>query len=166
MALCPCGSDIDAQSCCEPIIAGALAHSAIDLMRARYTAFVTGRMNGEFVRNTTALENRAALTATSSPDIGGLGLDIRNVIAGGPDDDTGTIEFVARLAVDGRTEVHHEISRFRRDAGRWVYVDGSFPSDSKTKQVARIGRNDPCPCGSGKKYKHCCGGKRPKSLLR
>ena len=21
----------------------------------------------------------------------------------------------------------------------------------------KIGRNDPCPCGSGKKYKHCCG---------
>jgi len=23
----------------------------------------------------------------------------------------------------------------------------------------RVGRNDPCPCGSGKKYKHCCGRK-------
>jgi hypothetical protein len=23
----------------------------------------------------------------------------------------------------------------------------------------RPGRNDPCPCGSGKKYKHCCAGK-------
>ncbi|MDD3808043.1 MAG: SEC-C metal-binding domain-containing protein [Candidatus Pacebacteria bacterium] len=21
----------------------------------------------------------------------------------------------------------------------------------------KVGRNDPCPCGSGKKYKHCCG---------
>ena len=27
--------------------------------------------------------------------------------------------------------------------------------------VGKIGRNDPCPCGSGKKYKHCCLGKFP-----
>ena len=30
----------------------------------------------------------------------------------------------------------------------------------KSKTVVKgkkIGRNDPCPCGSGKKYKHCCG---------
>ncbi|HUS47230.1 MAG TPA: SEC-C metal-binding domain-containing protein [Phycisphaerae bacterium] len=27
------------------------------------------------------------------------------------------------------------------------------------KGDAQIGRNDPCPCGSGKKYKKCCGGK-------
>ena len=24
-------------------------------------------------------------------------------------------------------------------------------------QRPKVGRNDPCPCGSGKKYKHCCG---------
>jgi uncharacterized protein YecA (UPF0149 family) len=27
--------------------------------------------------------------------------------------------------------------------------------------VPQAGRNDPCPCGSGKKYKRCCGGARP-----
>jgi preprotein translocase subunit SecA len=25
------------------------------------------------------------------------------------------------------------------------------------RKTVRVGRNDPCPCGSGKKYKHCCG---------
>jgi len=25
------------------------------------------------------------------------------------------------------------------------------------KKSERVGRNDPCPCGSGKKYKKCCG---------
>lgn len=37
----------------------------------------------------------------------------------------------------------------------------SEESAEETKTPARhdkIGRNDPCPCGSGKKYKHCCGG--------
>ena len=34
--------------------------------------------------------------------------------------------------------------------------DGSF---DETKRVKKIGDNDPCPCGSGKKYKKCCKGK-------
>ncbi|MCD6075351.1 MAG: hypothetical protein K0Q70_2234 [Rhodospirillales bacterium] len=152
LASCPCGSGIEAKSCCEPIIAGgAQARTAVELMRARYTAFVTGRMNGAFVRNTTAPETRTNDSGAPSQQIGGLGLDIRRVTDGGPDDRTGTVEFIARLLVQGRPEVHHEISRFRREDGHWVYVDGSFPAKPKT------GRNDPCPCGSGKKYKHCCG---------
>jgi len=150
-ALCPCGSGIDAKTCCELIIAGAPARTAVELMRARYAAFVTGRMNGDFVRSTTAPETRANERGAPSPHIGGLGLDIRRVIGGGLSDQTGTVEFVARLVVEGRAESHHEISRFRREAGRWVYVDGSFPASAK------VGRNDPCPCGSGKKAKHCCG---------
>ena len=32
-----------------------------------------------------------------------------------------------------------------------------LPSDSELKFEHRVGRNDPCPCGSGKKYKECCG---------
>ncbi len=34
--------------------------------------------------------------------------------------------------------------------------DGSLPN-APVKKSKKIGRNDPCPCGSGKKYKHCCG---------
>ena len=36
-----------------------------------------------------------------------------------------------------------------------VKSDGSLPGGAVKKK--KIGRNDPCPCGSGKKYKHCCG---------
>ncbi len=151
LALCPCGSGVDAKTCCEAIITGMTqARTAVELMRARYTAFVTGRMNGAFVRNTTAPETRST-DNIPSPQIGGLGLDIRRVSAGGEHDQTGTVEFVARLLVQGCPEAHHEISRFRREAGAWVYIDGSFPAHAK------VGRNDPCPCGSGKKFKQCCG---------
>ena len=31
------------------------------------------------------------------------------------------------------------------------------PQKKKPVTVQKVGRNDPCPCGSGKKYKHCCG---------
>ena len=44
----------------------------------------------------------------------------------------------------------HENSRFVKEQGQWFYVDGDL------KSQAKVGRNDPCPCGSGKKYKRCC----------
>jgi preprotein translocase subunit SecA len=41
-------------------------------------------------------------------------------------------------------------------------IDGAFPAASHAPQPyiapPKIGRNDPCPCGSGKKFKKCCGG--------
>jgi SEC-C motif-containing protein len=126
-------------------------------MRARYSAFVTGRMNGDFVRNTTAPEMRSEMSGDPSPQIGSMGLEIRRITAGGSGDQTGTVEFIAHLLVNGRPEIHHEVSRFRRDSGQWVYIDGRFPSESGSKRISKVGRNDPCPCGSGKKYKHCCG---------
>ncbi|WP_411751462.1 SEC-C metal-binding domain-containing protein, partial [Serratia sp. (in: enterobacteria)] len=42
----------------------------------------------------------------------------------------------------------HERSRFLRLEQRWYYIDGTKPQP---------GRNAICPCGSGKKYKKCCG---------
>jgi preprotein translocase subunit SecA len=37
--------------------------------------------------------------------------------------------------------------------------DDAGPADAQTfvRQGKKVGRNDPCPCGSGKKYKHCHG---------
>ena len=54
------------------------------------------------------------------------------------------------------------------DAVRAMQGEGALPADAqvpereKKQQTVRrdapkIGRNDPCPCGSGKKYKNCCG---------
>ena len=42
--------------------------------------------------------------------------------------------------------------------GRWVYT-GQVNESGKTvrREAPKVGRNDPCPCGSGKKYKKCCG---------
>jgi preprotein translocase subunit SecA len=34
---------------------------------------------------------------------------------------------------------------------------GTRPNDSPERSRRKVGRNDPCPCGSGKKYKKCCG---------
>lgn len=36
-------------------------------------------------------------------------------------------------------------------------IDGSSGKQQVQKLSVKVGRNDPCPCGSGKKYKKCCG---------
>lgn len=40
----------------------------------------------------------------------------------------------------------------------WIW-DDKFMAEQQpfVRQNPKIGRNDPCPCGSGKKYKKCCG---------
>jgi len=34
---------------------------------------------------------------------------------------------------------------------------GESGAPPQPRQKKKVGRNDPCPCGSGKKYKKCCG---------
>ena len=41
--------------------------------------------------------------------------------------------------------------------GEWVYHSGSLIPTTIVRDGAKVGRNDPCPCGSGLKYKRCCG---------
>ncbi len=71
---------------------------------------------------------------------------------------TGLVEFTARFKTEGKEHEHVEIAVFGREDGRWVYA-GSANGPGKTvrHEKPKPGRNDPCPCGSGKKYKKCCG---------
>ncbi len=55
-----------------------------------------------------------------------------------------------------RPDYYPEASELRAALKRYVeHVRAEEPNPQKRK----IGRNDPCPCGSGKKYKKCCLGK-------
>lgn len=50
--------------------------------------------------------------------------------------------------------------RHRREPAALSYSGGGDalePKSRPAKAAPRVGRNDPCPCGSGKKYKKCCG---------
>ncbi len=48
-----------------------------------------------------------------------------------------------------------------REQGDWKFEDGEFVTDRPiVRDQPKTGRNDLCPCGSGKKYKKCCGAKR------
>ena len=55
----------------------------------------------------------------------------------------------------GKSQVHHELSDFVFENGKWLYESGVIDPPARTQQ--NISRNAPCPCGSGKKYKKCCG---------
>jgi preprotein translocase subunit SecA len=56
---------------------------------------------------------------------------------------------------DMMDSVHHDIVRTIYHVG--IVKEQSPPERQKAPVARRVGRNDPCPCGSGKKYKKCCG---------
>ncbi len=128
-------------------------------MRSRYTAFALGHI--DYLTETLAPEARADFDPIEAGKTAGdavwQGLEIRAVTDGGRDDETGSVEFVARFRLNGEPRIHHELSSFRREQGRWLCVDGEMDPKGPPRRVDKVGRNDPCPCGSGKKYKKCCG---------
>jgi len=73
--------------------------------------------------------------------------------------DLATVDFSAYAIEDGKEYVLHEKAEFVRQHGRWVYTRPLREGPAPVRAAAKVGRNDPCPCGSGKKYKHCCLGK-------
>lgn len=156
---CPCGSAQTFAACCQPFLAGTPAPTAEKLMRSRYSAFVVG--DYAYVERTLSPEalvdfSRADLEATAGA-MDWVGLEILKTDKGGPSDTDGTVEFAARFKRAGETGVHHERGLFRKDAGQWLYVDGVMNPKGQPVHVTKIGRNDPCHCGSGKKYKKCHG---------
>ena len=160
MSKCPCGSGKTFARCCEPYLTGnAQAPTAEAQMRARYTAYTTANM--AFIESTHSPKTRDSLELESSrkwaEESEWLGLEIVSTDKGGTPDTEGTVEFIARYIQDGHEEKHHEISSFVKDGGRWYFMDGGSPRQTVVREEPKIGRNDPCPCGSGKKYKKCCG---------
>lgn len=160
MYTCPCGSGREFQLCCGPLLAGQPAPTAEALMRSRYTAYTTGDL--DYIQHTCAGE--AALgfdrdeAARSMADTEWLGLAIAATTAGTEADTTGTVTFTARFRQHGRVSTLSETSRFRRVMGAWRYVGGEMAVAAVgPKAMGQVGRNDPCPCGSGRKYKKCCG---------
>lgn len=56
-----------------------------------------------------------------------------------------------------RAEIRQNIERKEVAKKKITNEAGKEPTKKTPKRVKKIGRNDPCPCGSGKKYKQCCG---------
>ena len=157
MSPCPCGSNSEYTGCCGRFHAGEPAPTAEALMRSRYTAYVLGRL--DYIAATCAGPAAAAfdLREAELSQLGTrwLGLEIIGTRKGRQGDENGTVSFIARYSHNGAGGELRETSTFRRVDGRWFYWDRL--EDAAAPRASAVGRNDPCPCGSGKKYKKCCG---------
>lgn len=151
--LCHCESGRLFDDCCGPLLAGSYpAPTAEALMRSRYTANV--EKNTTYLLNTWHSSTRPpSIDADTIPTW--CGLSILAVNQGQQGDDRGMVEFRALYRSDSGLGVLHERSRFVFENGCWSYVDGEL-RESGALMSAKTGRNAPCPCGSGKKYKKCC----------
>jgi len=118
-------------------------------MRSRYSAYV--------------LENRDYLLATWHADfrplqlqfdagIRWLGLEI---IADQQQGAKAVVEFEAHLLAAGEVSSIHERSDFVLQQGQWLYTHGEQLAARAPSW--RPARNQLCPCGSGLKFKRCCG---------
>lgn len=160
MSLCPCGSGGDYKACCEPVLTGVKpASSAEALLRARYTAFV--RADIKFIESSHAANTRGQL------DLKGIEqwarasewqkLEIIRAARGQSGDAGGEIEFKAYYRLHNKDCVLHELAEFVHKQGKWWYVDSRLPDVKQyVREAPKLGRNDPCSCGSGKKFKKCC----------
>lgn len=159
MKVCPCGSAKLFAACCGPYLDGAPAPTAEALMRSRYTAYTLGDMN--YIERTCGgpaaygfVKSDAAISAANTE---WLGLTITSRIAGLENDEVGTVGFTFKGRQNGQPFAESEISAFRKVDGRWLYWDRQDKPKASGSGSKSVGRNDPCPCGSGKKFKKCCG---------
>jgi SEC-C motif-containing protein len=158
--LCSCGSGKREDDCCGPILAGtAGARTPEELMRARFTAHC--RREYAFLVESTHPAQRKGMTAESidkwARHVQWTRLEI---LSAGLDDagDRGRVSFCAEYVIREIPRTLREDAEFLRENGVWFYVDGKVHgAEPYQRETPRVGRNDPCPCGSGEKYKKCCG---------
>ncbi|WP_028111030.1 YchJ family protein [Ferrimonas futtsuensis] len=151
MSLCHCGGPLPFERCCQPFHLGkALATTPEQLMRSRYSAFVTAQAS--YLLTTHDPETRQGLTEQvlkqSCEESDFVGLQITDVPP--CEQDEGVVEFRAWYRQGKEILALWERSRFRRLESRWYYHSGEI------QPAVKLGRNDLCPCGSGKKAKKCC----------
>ena len=167
MSLCPCRSldqnKLDYENCCAPYVSGKKkAPTAEALMRSRYSAYVV--KNIDYIDQTQVnspdevFNKEEALKWADSSEWEGL--EIKKTQKGEPNDNTGIVEFIAHYKdkASGTALKHHETSLFGKKDGEWKFKEGQIHGAQPVKRLEpKLGRNDPCSCGSGKKFKKCCG---------
>lgn len=124
-------------------------------MRSRYTAHV---INDEAYLHRTfkGTMNRPFVPSPGAPATKWTRLEIHRHEPG-TQPDTAVVEFSAHYEEDGVVGVLEEKSEFQRLGGAWIYTRALRQGPAPVRSAGpKVGRNDPCPCGSGKKYKHCC----------
>ncbi len=124
-------------------------------MRSRFCAFASN--NKTYLLKTWDSSSRPEQLDLDKDSSVWTHLEIVDSKKGGAKDSKGIVEFKAYFLLDGKEHVMHEFSRFTKSKGCWHYLDGKVKAISGIGQQLSQGKNAPCSCGSGKKYKRCCG---------
>jgi SEC-C motif-containing protein len=150
---CPCGNALPYGQCCEPYhLDRAVAETPERLMRSRYSAFVLSQFrylisthHPDYLQGLT--EQQLVQSELEQGKMEWLGLE---VLSSKQQSDHGEVEFKAWYIEDKHIDAIYECSSFIRLNDRWFYTQG------QQKQTRLPGRNEPCICYSGKKFKQCC----------
>ncbi|MGQ0287332.1 YchJ family protein [Pasteurellaceae bacterium 22721_9_1] len=147
---CPCQSGQSYSECCQPYhLQQQFPSMAEQLMRSRYAAYAL--KNIDYIVQTTAPSQQCLLDQAAlqqwAEQTQWLGLQI--VAQQQLSKQHSAVEFNAFFAAENGEQTHHEHSLFVQIDQRWYFVDPTVPLPTM-KQA--------CLCGSGKKFKHCCGG--------
>lgn len=149
-APCPCQSGQSYADCCQPFhLFHSFPQTAEQLMRSRYTAYVLQHID-YIVKTTAPLQQKRLNVAAISQwaaETDWAGLQIKKHLPQLSKIHS-MVEFDAFFVTNDRKQSHHEQSLFVSIDKRWYFVDPTVELPAM-KQA--------CLCGSGKKFKHCCG---------
>lgn len=145
---CVCDLTKEKTEClCQSLITGkSTANEPVDLMRSRYVAFATGKVDYLYATSSKALQQQLTINELkeSCDNTQFIGLEIIE-----HNDDW--VEFKADYLVDDILSCIHETSQFIKEGATWKYDNGVLHPSEQIK----VKRNDLCPCGSNKKFKKC-----------
>ncbi|MFT5648397.1 MAG: SEC-C motif-containing protein [Aureispira sp.] len=158
MEKCPCNSQKEYLDCCAPFLERQQdAPTAVALMRSRYTAHV--KTDIDYIIDTVHpdyRENSDRKTIESwAKEAVWERLEVISTEKGLEKDQIGRVVFRAYYKYNSTLKTHTENSLFKKEEGKWYFVEGAEVKSAAIKSV-KIGRNDACYCGSGKKFKKCC----------
>ncbi|MBT0586420.1 SEC-C domain-containing protein [Alteromonas sp. SM 2104] len=159
-AACPCGSGRALTNCCLPLLTGDSSDTEAirceQLMRSRYSAYALGFY--DYVLSTYATETRPSLTAQQLRNENRQTQWHRLVVTAASHNSVDFSAYYSEPSAMGSASrtlfLLSEHSRFIQEDGRWRYYDGDIKAESGP---IKLGRNEPCFCASGKKFKRCCG---------
>ncbi len=155
---CPCGSGNLYLSCCGLYIEQQqLPSTPEQLMRSRYSAYAMANIDyiNKTMQGPAAFNFDPVSVKEWAEHVQWLRLEILNSFLDSNDPTKGFVEFKAFYRINLQDQCLHEISEFHLIDKQWYYVDGKNTARNIPK--TKINRNYPCICGSGKKYKKCCG---------
>ena len=158
---CACGSGVAYLSCCGPYIENTHKPDQPDkLMRSRYVAYTQANM--QYIEQTMCGKALDQFDSNHNKQwtesVQWMKLDVINSAISKTNDRKGFVEFKAYYKTNGLVKCMHEKSSFIRIDDTWFYNGSEMlrVTDSSVHKVVKPGRNDPCFCGSHKKYKKCC----------